>query len=1236
MAATELVTGKLADLVISSTSSCINKKVSVMKWRQLLVNTGKFFCDHEKNADQIFDDLATALSEKNMAKLATELASDSGYEVGEKLYNYLVSLLRAYEIPEDIVLAYASGLTGAIIDDIRNMFPEQYDRYFLNDWRAEGTAYFQQSIEKLEKISTALASIQQHRIKVYSANDFDLTLKRKTSNPRIGVDFFEIDDDDFKAAFSEKIHESKVCVRGRFVEETIYCILNELWRIRDARPAFIVQSEEDWENLRSLHETGNIYIPNFYADEITPIENNTNIFIYTDDIPAFSNEMIDLRPRTYATIAKCLVRAGMDSKEADEFVAETHGLYVAMKKKLFNGQLLKKPKWVSNLDSRVKKTCLLLGQWTECDGDIAVVENLSGMKYADFIDQLMPFAKGEDPLIHAVTRRGAKSYYLASAENTWEYEQVSVSDAIWKTFVDLFYEVLNEHEKMFTYAPEERILAQYAGETLFWSATIRKGMLRTLLIKAGYKQHEECQVCFDEIVGNIMSHIDTPEKWKYISEFFIELCEISPRVIIKRLFAELEHSTGLMDLFEKQDPDFIMGKNYYYRILFGVEEFLLQREFATEAYIWLLKLDDKNFGYTSNSPEDVFKKVLCTWRNYSVFSISTEKIRLAELAFEHSRNAWEIVYKNLPGSNGSIVGKLHAPKYRKCVEESDTTYDELNKSTVGYINLLIKHAEFMPERWIKLIKYSDDVDQDTRTKIIDSFLIESIQMNDSEKIAVKDSIRRLIYRHRYFASASWAMPEEEVLVYEQLIDKIQVSKPEYEYLYLFRPENDSPLLHPVPYEIDDRRASNEAEAEKLLEEKMIEFKEKHNDLKFLAELCASFDNSSLGHALADHWDDGKFDSQVFTTLVEAQKSGRMAIDYYRGFSSQASELFDTVMKIATTHGAEIDFITEIYRVEAGAAATLPRIAEAEDAVKIQFWKAEFIAVNYDVTWCIEECRRYGTLNSYMVFLYAAYHDKKISTEELYQYLDEIDKLKLCESNGQFQYYLKMLLQPLQDAYINDPSKCIRIATIEIEFCFCLEWNNMKCFKIEINRNPKFLSDLIAIVFRKDHMESVEQDDSEKNRISNLYRLYHKIGFCPTEKGGVIKEDDLEAWIQQFRKFLKENDQSSLFGMVVGRLFAFSPVGDDGHRPCEAVRNMIEKYADKSMQSEYAVTIFNRRGVHSPTAGSAEKKIAQGFQDNADYLALNGYPKTAEIYYSLARTYNSESTREREEAENGRF
>ena len=102
------------------------------------------------------------------------------------------------------------------------------------------------------------------------------------------------------------------------------------------------------------------------------------------------------------------------------------------------------------------------------------------------------------------------------------------------------------------------------------------------------------------------------------------------------------------------------------------------------------------------------------------------------------------------------------------------------------------------------------------------------------------------------------------------------------------------------------------------------------------------------------------------------------------------------------------------------------------------------------------------------------------------------------------------------------------------------------------------------------------------------------------------------------------------------MFAFSPFGQDKHMPCEAVREMIEIYSDQNMQQEYHTTIYNRRGVHSPSAGKEEQKIAERFQNNAEYLSLNGYPKTAKIYYDLALSFFHKSAVEREDAENGRF
>ena len=124
-------------------------------------------------------------------------------------------------------------------------------------------------------------------------------------------------------------------------------------------------------------------------------------------------------------------------------------------------------------------------------------------------------------------------------------------------------------------------------------------------------------------------------------------------------------------------------------------------------------------------------------------------------------------------------------------------------------------------------------------------------------------------------------------------------------------------------------------------------------------------------------------------------------------------------------------------------------------------------------------------------------------------------------------------------------------------------------------------------------------------------------------------------MKQFKTLLAKNHQESLFGFLIGRLFAFSPQGSDNYFPCEAVREAIEKYSDDSMVTEYRLTIFNQRGVFTPSEGRAEKVIAEKYKTTADYYKIK-YPKTAEIYYGLYRQYIAESEEERNRAENGHF
>ena len=50
----------------------------------------------------------------------------------------------------------------------------------------------------------------------------------------------------------------------------------------------------------------------------------------------------------------------MGINEANKLVSETHGLFIPLKKKLFNGAYLKEPRWLNGLHRNIKETALLM------------------------------------------------------------------------------------------------------------------------------------------------------------------------------------------------------------------------------------------------------------------------------------------------------------------------------------------------------------------------------------------------------------------------------------------------------------------------------------------------------------------------------------------------------------------------------------------------------------------------------------------------------------------------------------------------------------------------------------------------------------------------------------------------------------------------------------------------------------------------------------------------------------
>lgn len=120
----------------------------------------------------------------------------------------------------------------------------------------------------------------------------------------------------------------------------------------------------------------------------------------------------------------------MEYDKAYALLADTHGLYAQMKKQLFRGEYLKVPSWMERVSDRAKKTCLLIRSWEEIEGDKLIIESLYGDSYDRFLEEVLPYTKGEDPLLYMIKRNGSISYYLASTENIWSYLNVLTNEKI--------------------------------------------------------------------------------------------------------------------------------------------------------------------------------------------------------------------------------------------------------------------------------------------------------------------------------------------------------------------------------------------------------------------------------------------------------------------------------------------------------------------------------------------------------------------------------------------------------------------------------------------------------------------------------------------------------------------------------------------------------------------------------------------------------------------------------------
>lgn len=1226
-------------IFIERALSGIEKKLIEYKnshdWKLLFVSTGNLLVNsQDENSFQ--KDLVDIFSNDNMKKIAEESRGQSIYKLKELLHDRLYNLMIDYEINSADAEIFIHNFMQNIFVYLEEYMPDEYMKVFLNEWKNEENKKFTEIQCKLNKIEEIIKHVGHRENAIFTIGDIDSKLRKETVSPKIGLDFFGIDDEEFLNYFYKKIDQERVYIIGKSREETIYCILNEIQKMDLIRVTLIVGSEEEWKRLERSNISNIILIPFFYVESIVAISGNTNIFVYGEDEPCYSREKITLRKRTKRNIIDSLEKAGLDANKAFALVEDTHGLYVPMKKRIFNGALHKISDW-NNSYSDTFIAALLCGKWKEYDGDKLILEDLAGISYDKFIKELSHYTKGENPFIVEVHGHHEKSIQLASVEDAWEELDSNISDTIWHKFIDLLYEVLIESEPIFDFPLEKHFEASVYSPKPDWSPTLKHGMIRSLTMRAYYRKHDRNQYQVNSVVKKILDTITTKERWAYIAQYFTDLCEAAPEVVLNRLEDEIVNPTGMTELFSVNDGDTITGRHYYTNILWAVEQLVQQKKYVVRAVKWLWKIDSFNIKYRiSNSPGSILKDIFCAWINISALNIE-QKIDIAKWALKNFDNAWDIIFSELPGNRNTIFSNLGSPKYREIDVNEELYVDDVNKIYIEYINMCVDNIHSSVDKWKKIIstldKYYDELLDDVFSKLLNDIKL----MDDLGRIKIKDKLRSEIYRHRYFANADWAMDENKIHKFEDIMYQIKTVNPLYEYLYLFSYSYDFPLLNPVPYEKENvdssKREQNENLMEIEIEEGIKDFKNKNLSLKELLKLTLQYETPTIGKYIAKYYDKGEFNKDTIELILSIRSEGNVVYDYVRYFFLEGENVVKDSLEIVKRLGGNQNLIVNLLLLEPIADKENSLIALENDEVKRDYWNRDIRlssrADKENYIWALSECKRYGTFNSYVQLIYDA--KEILSAEEIYRAMLLFEEVRVEGITSMTSYYLEKILKILQKQFIYDEQKCTKIAEIELLCRELLDWNQMLCTQYLMKESPVMYAQFVGIIYLRDG-KSRENSDEEKSRIvSSVYNIFYKAHFCPAEKNGQVEYNNLKQWSDSFKELLEQQKQLRLFGSLIGRLLAYSPIGADNYMPCEAVRKLIEEIHDDSLKNSYVIAEMNKRGIHTPNAGRTEMEMSRQYKKNADAIR-DMYPYTADIYDSLSEHYKLEADVERKSAE----
>lgn len=919
----------------------------------------------------------------------------------------------------------------------------------------------------------------------------------------------------------------------------------------------IVHDEQTWRQSTVIGENL-ILVPAF--DKPSGLDNivrqGYHVFVPVGNDSSLSSKAVKLPRLAREGCEKALTNMGLSENKAQKLVRESRCNLLVLRRLCANTPEVHEPNWAKPEVGSSLIPVLLAGAWDEKnEEDRKVIEKIARKPYQEILQTLSRWAKESEPLVRQV----GEIWQLISREDSWHLLSRFLTNDDINIFKEVALSVLETLDPQYDLSPNRRCFASVYGQTLPHSHWLRQGIAETLVflatrgegLKNGYVSSYQSHV--NSIVYQLLKPEVDWKQWASLSSLLPLLAEAAPEFFLDAVDnAIVSDKPVLLGIFAEGKP---MYGSPHTHLLWALEIFAWEPTYLGQVTLILGKLTRLDpGGRLANRPFESLCEIFTCWYPQTRATLE-QRLRVIDALLKREPDvAWKLLRRLLPEHNRGVSHPIHQPQWREwranwtpgvTISEYWQTIDEIAKR-------LLLHVGDYRDRWNDLIEhlasfpssYYDQITERLNTIDLDTF-------NQETRLRIWESLRKLIYDHRKYSKADWALSEEIIdrlyLVYKKFEPKDLIER----YKWLFT----KPILL-------DAAKADWTERDELLKKTRKEavltiYRE--GSLSALLDLAKRVDNpGEIGSALGAIEAALEIEDKILnvTQYNTDEKIRALLLGFiWSRFQAGGWQWVDKSITKFSQRSVQqrVDFLCGLPFEK----RTWDLVASLGKETELLYWKqVRGYWNNFDKNECEELARKllevgrvFRSLD--IVTLYLVGKNNKNSSISA-QLLVEILERAIFKEEGSIEpipdfYSLQSDVEQIFQVIENsDEIEETRLAKLEWAYLPYLIHGTRKprLLHRELSRDPSFFADVLKAIYNS---EQDEQDDLKEiaERKANLaylaYELLESWRQIPgLDENGVVDLEQLRKWVTQARDTCRSIGRGTIGDQKIGRILAYAP------------------------------------------------------------------------------------------------